>query len=44
MQFGLKIQADIVIQKKKKNSNTAILPCNHKGDVSARAILVKNAS
>lgn len=31
-------------KKKKKNSNTAILSCNHKGDVSARAILVKNAS
>ena len=30
--------------KKKKPSNTAILPCNQKGDVSARAILVKNAS
>lgn len=46
MQFGLKIQAEIVIRKKKKekHSNTAILPCNHKGDVSARAILVKNAS
>lgn len=27
-----------------KNSNTTILPCNYKGDVSAKAILVKNAS
>ena len=28
MQFGLKIQAEIVIKKKKKkHSNTAILPC-----------------
>ena len=44
MQFGLKIQAEIGIKKKKKHSNTAILPCNHKSDVSARAILVKNAS
>ena len=41
MQLGLKIQAEIVIQK---NSNTVILPYNHKGDVFARAISVKNAS
>lgn len=41
MQLGLKIQAEIVIQK---NSNTATLPYNHKGDVFARAISVKNAS
>ena len=44
MQFGLKIQPEIVIWKKKNPSNTAILPSNQKGDLSARAILVKNAS